>query len=436
MLRRTGIALLVALVGASVAFLVHFNRDPATLHLGPEVRIEGPLALHLLAAFALGTTVVLVLAGLRAGANRVRDLQDRRAERREDAARRMRDDGGKLLWSGELDGAAKLLARAVEGLPDDIDAALALAAAQERRGELDSARRTLDTARAHHGADPRLLSRTARLALRRGSPAMATDALREAVAVAPHSPRLLAELADALAGQGLLAEAIATARKLVADEREPARREEAERRLVALRYREAVALGDTPAGIDALRRLCADAPDFLPAPVLLAQRARLAGDARTAERVLREALRRRPRGVLLERWRTTFTDDGHPEKALGTLRDACAGNRLLAPRLAVARTLVATGKLEAADAELREIARDGARRRRDGEDAGPEIDLVAAELAAARGHDREAAGLYARAAAGSHQPFGYACATCGRAAPDWRDACACGAHGTYDWAIR
>ncbi|HZR83196.1 MAG TPA: tetratricopeptide repeat protein [Candidatus Binatia bacterium] len=425
----------MALVASGVAFLYYYNGERVALHLGPESRIDSPLALLLLGALALGAGLVLLGGLLRAGATSLLRWRARRDRRRRDALARLRDEGRRHLWAGELESATRLLVRVVEGAPEDIDAALALARAHEERGEIESARRVLETARAQHGPDPRLLSLLGHLAMLRSNAGAATDALREATGVAPESPRLLGELAEALAAEGRFGEAVEAARRRLAVEREPGRREHAQRAWLALRYREAAALGETPAGNEALRRLVSEAPDFVPAVVLLAARARAAGDGRTAERVLREAIQRRPRGVLLEGYRALHVASGQAERALATLRDACSGNHLAGPRLTLARALVAAGKLEAADADLKDLARDTPRFLRDGNDIAPERDLVTAELALARGHDREAANLFSRAAAGSHRPFGYRCTACQRAVGDWIDHCACGAYGSYEWVV-
>jgi thioredoxin-like negative regulator of GroEL len=425
----------VVLVASGVAYLYFHNGEVVSFHLGPESTISLPLALLLLAAFATGAGAVALGGLLRTSTSALRRWRQRRGERRRDTLTRMREEGRRLLWAGDPEGAARLLTRVVEGLPEDIDAALALARCHEERGEVESARRLLETARAQHGPDPRLLSLLGRLAMRRRNAGAATDALREAAGLAPGSPRLLAELAEALAAEGRFGEAAAASRRRLEAEREPSRREDAQRSCLALRYREAASLGETPAGDDALRRLIAEAPDFLPPVVLLASRARTAGDIRLAERVLREAIQRQPGGVLLERYRSLQVAGGVTDRALPTLRDACSGNHRAAPRLALARTLVSAGKLEAAEAELKDLARESARLLRDGVDIAPERDLVAGELALARGQDREAANLFARAAAGSHRPFGYRCTQCARASGEWIDHCPCGAYGTYAWSI-
>ncbi len=435
MLQRIGIALLVALAGSAVAYLYHHNGHAVALHLGADRQLELPLALHLLAAFSIGAALVLLGGVLRAGVSGVRELRERRVERQRGNAERWRDDGRKLLWSGELDAASRLLAKAAESRPEDCDAALALAEVHRARGESDSARRALDVARARVGPEPRLLSETARLALDRGNPGAAADALREATGVAANSPRLFAEFASALAAEGRLAEAVDAGTRRLAAERDPARREAARRDLVALRYRAAAALGETPAAADAMRRVLAEDPDFAAAAVGLAAVAERTRDDRTAERVLRDAIRRRPRGILLERYRRLLEGTGQAERALPALRDACSGNHLPAPRLALARTLVAAGKVEAAEAALRDMEAESARLVAEGIDATPERDLVAAEIALARGREAEAAALYRSAATGSHRPFGFACTNCGRASGEWSDRCACGSFDTLDWSI-
>ncbi|MFM7141011.1 MAG: hypothetical protein ACKO2K_03735, partial [Alphaproteobacteria bacterium] len=60
MLGRLGIALLVALSGAAVAWLYFHNGHTVPLHIGPEHHVELPLALHLLGAFAFGAALVFL----------------------------------------------------------------------------------------------------------------------------------------------------------------------------------------------------------------------------------------------------------------------------------------------------------------------------------------------------------------------------------------
>lgn len=426
----------MALVGTGVAYLYYYNDTTVSLRLGPESSLALPLAVLLLGALALGAGLVLLGGLARSAGSSIGQWRRHRSERRHLALQRQRDHGRKLLWSGELEAATRLLGRVVESRPQDIDAALALATAHEARGEIETARRVLESARAQHGPDPRLLSLLGRLAMLRGNAGAATDALREATSVAPESPRLLAELAEALAAEGRFGEAVEVARRRLGAEREPARRDDAQRALLALRYREAVAFGETSAGDEALHRLVGEAPDFLPPIVLLAARARAQSEPRAAERLLREAIQRRPSGILLDRWLSLYRASGGSDRALATLRDAGSGNHLAGPRLAHARALVGAGKLEAAEADLKDLARESPRFLREGNDIAPERDLVAGELALARGQDREAANLFARAAAGKHRPFGYVCGVCQRAAGEWVDRCTCGTYGSYDWAVR
>jgi tetratricopeptide (TPR) repeat protein len=388
------------------------------------------MAALVLGAVGLGAALVLIGGFLRSSVSGVSGWRHRRRERKRQALLRVRDEGHRRLWSGDLEAASKSLARYVERHPTDLDAVLALASAYEARGELDTARRLLESARNDIGSDPKLLHHLGRLALRRGNAGAAIDWLREAVHLHPESPRLLGDLTIALAAEGRFEEAVQSAQRRVGLEGEPTRREDAAQMLLAMRYRAAEQLPDRAASDQTLRKLLGESPDFLPAILLLASHARAANDPRTAERLYRDAIRRHPHGVLLERLTALHTMSGQPERALPLLRDACAGNRLAAPRLLLARTLVLAGKHPAAEAELAELVKDTPTYRADGIDIVPERDLVAGELALARGHDREAATLLGRAAGGSHRPFGYACRRCGREVSEWHDQCRCGHYGT------
>lgn len=403
--------------------------------LGPESSLELPVAVLVLASLGLGAGFVLFGGLLRSSVSGISSWRQQRRDRRRQAMLKVREEGHRGLWSGDLEAATRSLARYVDRHPGDLEAVIALASAYEARGELETARRVLEAARDQLGSEPRLLHHLGRLALRRGNAGAAVDALREAVGHQPQSPRLLADLTTALAAEGRFAEAAQAAQRRSTVEREPTRREEAFESWVAMRYREAEHLPDVAAGEHALRRLAGEAPDFVPPTVLLAARARTAGDVRTAERLYRDALRRQPRSVLLERLAALHAGAGQTERALPLLRDACSSNQLPGPRLILARTLVAAGKHAAAESELAELVKETASFRGQGIDITPERDLVAGELALARGRDREAATLLERAATGSHLPFAHACTRCGRQANQWRDQCACGAYGTFEWLI-
>jgi uncharacterized protein HemY len=434
LLRRLAAALLVALIGGGVGYLFYHNGHKVELHLGPQSTFELPVAALVLGMLGLGAALILIGGVLRTSVSGVSGWRAQRRERRRQALLRIREEGRHRLWSGDLEAATRSLARYVAQHPQDLDAVLALAGTYEERGELETARRLLESARSEIGSDPRLLHHLGRLAMKRGNAGAAIDWLREAVGRQPDSPRLLAELATALAAEGRFEEAAQVTQRWVAAEREPARREEAAQQLVAFRYRAAEA-AEPAAGEQALRRLLTESPDFLPAILLLTARARAAGDVRGAERLYRDAIRRRPRGVLLDRLASLHASTGQAERSLPILRDACAGNHLAAPRLVLARTLVQAGKLPAAEAELAELVRDTPAYRAEGIDIVPERDLVAGELALARGHDREAATLLGRAATGAHRPFAHACTRCGHEWSEWRDQCRCGAYGTLAWLI-
>ncbi|MBY0280008.1 tetratricopeptide repeat protein, partial [Candidatus Binatia bacterium] len=185
------------------------------------------MAALVLGALGLGAALILLGGALRSSVSNVSGWKQRRRERKRQALLRVREQGHRWLWSGDLDAATRTLARYVEQHPQDVDAVLALANTYEERGELETARRLLESARGAVGSEARILHQLGRLALKRGNAGAAIDWLREAVQQHPESPRLLGELAAALAAEGRFAEAVPIAQRQVAAERQPDRRDDA-----------------------------------------------------------------------------------------------------------------------------------------------------------------------------------------------------------------
>jgi predicted Zn-dependent protease len=434
MLRAARIALLIAAVCGFVAWLFYQNGHEVTLHLSDGQKLVFPMAVHILLALGLGSGLVFLAFLARGALGAFGRMGRRRRERHQRAADQLREEGARQLWSGDLRGARKSLTRAFRQRPADLEAALALARAHEEREEWQDALDVLEGVRAaHQGSEPRLLSRIGRLALARGNSGAAVDAFREAVQADPESPRLLAELAVALATEGQFQEAAETAGRWLAQEKEESRRDYARREWFSLRYRAALAKTDAKTACDALQKLVREAPAFLPPVLELARLLRQDGDGRGASRLYQAALRHGSRGVLLERIMALHASLGQADKALPLLRQIAKGNALVAPRLALARTLIAADQLPEATTLLEELSRTATET--GGVDAAPERDLVAGELAAADDNDREAATLFRRAADGSHRPFSYACRSCHRLSDTWNDTCECGVLGELEWRI-
>ncbi len=435
MLRRIAIILLVLFVGGGVALLFHFNGHPTTVNLGEKSSIELPTAAHILIAIGLGASLVILAGMLRAVSGSFGRWRSRRRAKRAAAVDKIRQEGRHRLWAGDFQSAGKKLARAAEKEPQDLETHLALARSREELGDLEGAQKILEAARAQHGPHPQLLSRLGNLAMARGNAGAAIDALREAASAQTESPRLLSELMAALAAEGQYAEAADVARRRLALERQPARREQAKQDWLAVRYRSALAQNDPKKANDELKRLASEEPTFLPPLMELAARARADGDVRGADRLYRDALRRHPSGAVLERFQSLHAAAGEPARALGPLRNACGSSTSPGPRLLLARTLVAAGKLEAAEETLADLSRESTAKGRAGADIAPERDLVSGELALSRGNDREAAKLLLRAATARRTPFSYTCQDCRRTAREWIASCECGAYGSYDWSV-
>lgn len=434
MLRALAIALLIGLASALVGWLFYWNDHQATLHLADGYTLSFPMAVHVLAALALGGGFVLLLFLLRSAVSALARTGRRRRERRQAAADALLSDGSHKLWSGDVTGARKSLGRAVRRRPDDLESTLALARSHEEREEWHAALDLLEQARAsHQGSDPRLLSRIGRIALASGNAGAAIGAFREAVQAEPESPRLLAELAGALAAEGHLADAAEAAGRQLAHEKEPARKDAARRTWLALRYRAALDLADAGAAQNALQKLIREEPTFLPPVLELARLRREGGDVKGADKLYRDSLRREVRGAILERLAALHASVGRAEAALPALRQAVKSSGLAAARLALARQLITADKLEEAAGELESIARSTSVE--GSTDTAPERDLVAGELAVATDSEREAVSLFRRAASGDHLPFSWACRSCGRPSDAWSDHCACDAWGELEWRI-
>jgi uncharacterized protein HemY len=435
-LRRVAVGFLVAAVGLGVAILFYLNGHSAVVHLGEKSSVEMPMAVHLLTSATFGAAAILLLGALRGVGTSVRRWSLQRQRRRRRTAEKIGRDGRRRLWAGDFQKAGKQLARAAEKAPRDLDTQLAFSRSREEVGDLDGAQRILEAARAQHGPVPQLLSRLGNVALARSNAGAAIDSFAEAVRAQPESPRLLGELMGALAAGGRFAEAAEAARRRLALEREPARRENAKRDWLTLRYRSARAAGETRESNDDLARLISEEPGFLPPLVELASRVRASGDTRRADRLLRDGLRRTPSGVLLESFASLHTASGDPSRALGPLRDTAKRDDSVAWRLAHARMLIVAGKLDEAENLMGTLSEQVNAKNGPGVDLAPERDFVAAELAMAQGKDREAAALLLRTASGDRLPFEYACIECDRTNHQWSDSCRCGAYGTLEWSIR
>ncbi len=434
MLRAIGIAILVALVGSVVGWIFYWNGHEAALHLADGHQIVLPMAIHILGALALGAAAVLAGLSIRSLLQALRRAGDRRRDRRQRAADQLRNEGTQRLWSGDTRGATKALGQAVRRRPDDLEAALALARSHEEREEWAAALEILEGLRAsRQGSESRLLSRIGRLALRTGNSGAASAAFREAVQEQPDSPRLWSEFATALAQEAKYAEAAEAAEKCLSRESEPARQASARATWLSLRYQAALHEPDAATALTNLRKLVKDQPSFLPPLLELARLLKEAGDNKAADRLYRSALKRETRGVVLERLVSLHTSNGSPEKAVAALRSVMRNNRLAAPRLALARGLLAAEDYDAVAAELEELSLSATI---DTETSfSPERDLLAAELASARGEDREAATLFRRAAEGNHLPFSYECRACKRPFEAWTDGCSCGVWGELEWRV-
>ncbi len=422
-LRTLLAGLLLLAVAALTGLLFHDNPGRAALSMGPLGSLDGPLPAIVLGAFLIGVFSTLLLIGLRRLTRGAFAFRGERRHRRHEAAQRLRDEGIERLWSGQTPAGARLLERAVERRPDDLEAALALADALLQLGENERAQRVLHDAQAVLGPLPRLLARRADLQEAASNRGAAVESCREAFHRLPSSPHLLGRLAGLLAAEGQFEEAIEFARRRIAAEPVAPRRQAAREAWLTLRYRAACAAPDGAETRQLFGKILAESQSFLPAQIALADQMSRAGDRRGAERILGDAARREPVGIVLERLRKIATETSS-DAACKRLRDVVARAPGPVPKLFLARALAAAGQADAAAEQLSGVDASEA--------LAPECELVAGEIAKVRGLETAAAMHFQRAATGPHLAFGYRCGSCGRIEADWRDACGCGRFGSYD----
>ncbi len=422
-LRALAAALALLVAAALTGLLFHFNRGDATLSLGPLGSLAGPLAALVLGAFACGMATIWLTSAARRLTRGALALRGQRRRRLRDGAQRLRDEGIERLWSGQTTAAARLLERAVERRPDDLEAVLALVDALAGLGDTARAQRVLDDTRTTLGPLPRLLARIGDLHAAQGNTGAAIEDYREALHRLPASPHLLERTATLLAAGGRAEDAIELARRRLAAEPQGPRRESAREQWLALRYRALQSAPDGPETRAALARIVNEFPGFTPAVLALVDHMIRSGDPRGAERILDQAARRSPNGAILERLREMAVTS--PEAAIRRLRGIASRSGGGVSKLVLARALAAAGQVAEAATELAGVERSN--------QLAPEHDLVAGEIALARGDAAAAAHEFQRAADGSHRAFAHRCAGCGRSETSWRADCEGGRCDSYDW---
>ena len=263
-------------------------------------------------------------------------------------------------------------------------------------------------------------------ARRAGDRAEALTLARRAFALRPDAPWVGAELfsLQAAAGDWQAAEktlAHSIKHKLLAGA------EAARRQAVVLfaQARAAAELGESKRALELARKAHAQLPDFSPATALAGRLYGAGGEARKAQRLLREGWRTSPHPDLLAAWLDIHPTD-HAEARLAVVQKLIADHQGgTESRLALAQAALDAGEFDLAREQLQALAADAPTARV----ARLFADLEEAELgdgAAARQWLRQAAKLPADAA--------WICQSCGRQIGDWAPHCPdCGSFDAFAW---
>jgi len=412
----------------AVLYLAWLNPNPVELHLSPSYRLQLPLAAALVLAFLLG--ILLILGGVIVqGAGRsVRGWWQDRRLRREERLDSLEHQGEALLWEGESERARALLLRAWRRDPGHHRAALVAARSYLDDGEPAAAERVLRDALDRHRGDPDLLLGLSDTCDRQGDRVGAIQALEQVRAQYPRATRALVLLRDQYARGERWAEAVAVQSAYLRTLSRPPLLARERRRLVGLQYEAALALPAPAERVDALERLVAAHPDFVPALVSLGDALIGAGRQQDAVEAWLRAARSTPRTVFLERLLRHASEPRqrqHVRHALRKLRPAnvrpeCVELWQSRFHLLEGPATEVLQEIDALPASLRDTA---------------SFHQLRAQVLRHLGHVDQALSEYAVAGSdGATSP--YVCRTCAHSLPSWRGRCPqCGSWDSYRAAI-
>jgi tetratricopeptide (TPR) repeat protein len=314
--------------------------------------------------------------------------------------------------------------------PEGLEATLSLAEASLDGEVPGEAIELLEGSRKTYATEPRLLALLARAYRQIGQPHPATVCLEQAVALAPKSPRLLAELRDAYAAEGRWAEALRTEDSLLTSLRRPDQILAEQPRIRALRYEAALVADGNAAVVRELRSIHARDPAFVPAAVSLGDGLKHSGQFREASRVWLRTVRLRPEPVLLSRIESLFKELERPKKVLALYRRLRRRGDSLPLLLRHVRFLVSEGRVNEAAEELEQA---GARFSH-----VSELQALWGEVHRLRGNSDKALEAFRRALENQlalEAPVH--CGRCARAVTEWQARCpGCGAWDSLQSATR
>jgi tetratricopeptide (TPR) repeat protein len=423
-LRLTVIVGTIAAALVALGYLFYLNPDTVTLQLSRTSQWQAPLPLVLLAAFLIGAGVTFAFSLARESRHALLGWRSERSQRRTRRQLAQKDQGLGLSWLGAHEKARALLARALRDRPDDLSAFLLFARTYLDEGDFRRALGVLEEGLATRGHDPKLLLFLAEAQRGLGEVGAAVETLERAHRADAASPRVRMALRDAYIAVERWADAATIEEEHRLTLRDPRALADAERRLIGLRYQQALALTDPTARAGELRALLRSQPDFEPAAVSLGDALVETGQARQAERVWRRALARGARAGVLDRLERLLRGGPRPQR-LDVVTRKLVRRRPEdgTARLFRARQLVRDGRLDEAASELASITAPW--------NTLPGYHALLAELQIRRGAPDDAVNAYRRALAAASSGV-FRCEVCGTEVEDWRGYCPrCGSWASY-----
>ncbi|MCS6854537.1 MAG: hypothetical protein NZ523_07255 [Elioraea sp.] len=421
MRRALFILIVLALVAAATLWVA--NRPASVTITAGDVLIEIPLWLAAL-AFAVSLLVVAVLVRLYAG------MRSWLARRRLKRALSRRDEGDEAMVAAFAalaagDGAAALkYGEKARRLLGDTPLTLMLAGyAARAAGRVEAAETTFRLLAEQDGAAAVLGQRgIAQIALERGNRAVAAEAARAALAYQPN-----AAWAQSLAFEDAVrrGEWQAALRLLPPAESGS----EAGLRRAALLLAAAAAETEARAALRLEQQAAALAPSLAPTHAAVVRRLRAMGNARAAERALKEGLAKAPHPMLAA---LALEGPASETKAARAKRLSLLASEAGGAEMALAAAQAALEAEEWAE------ARRWAERARAGGVEDRRLHALLAKVAEGEFAGTERAHAEAEAhwrdAASAPEPPEWACTVCGASQPEWSHLCgSCGSVGSLRW---
>jgi len=411
MLRRILTFLVFILLIGGVSALVYMNAQETSFRLAPELTFTLPLGVLMLAGGCAGAVVMFLIALMREGRHALRDWRVHRELR---AAQRNVEhvaEARSLTLAGDYKRARALLTKATQKREPEIGDVIDYADTFLLEDDPAQARRVLEEGQKDFGNEPLLLFALARACRAASDTPAAISALERALAVYPRSARILTSLRDLLFETESWNRAVEVQKRIV--ELKP---DDASERnwLLGARFEAAMQMG-TADREAALKSLCNDAPEFIPAAIERARLVAAAGDRRRAMKILEKAARLRPRTALLDELEHLCGTDepSRIAKLYTKLVTSDAANAGLRAR--AAHFLVATGRTDDAAALLTANTENA---------NSPSVQAAWAEVHSAKNRNNEALAAYKKAvSARGGDKQAYSCEVCGAQSSGWQTRC-------------